>query len=38
MKLGKFVNVNTRDKWPNEAQDFTPWLLAALRWRVGRRY
>lgn len=26
MKLGKFVNVNIRDKWPNEAQDFTPWL------------
>ena len=24
--LGKIVNVDVRDIWPNEASDFTPWL------------
>ena len=28
VELGKLVTVKTRDAWPHEAQDFTPWLLA----------
>ena len=29
-KLGKLKNVNLREAWTHEAQDFTPWLADNL--------
>ena len=30
MTIGKLSNVNVREVWPNEANDFTPWLAENL--------
>jgi len=31
-KLGKLKNVNLREAWSHEAQDFTPWLADNLEY------
>ena len=31
-KLGKLKNVNLREAWCREAQDFTPWLADNLEY------